>query len=135
MDCVFKGFLIYSEPRNHANTVFYKVFRDFPGADSQQTRGRLDLGMDKQGGPTQAPLSLLGTTSRLGGGAEQSQFPPMNGASIQPQNQFGQDAGNGLASDTSNMGALLGSAIGGPERKSTELDSKKLNLFGSVPRY
>ena len=50
-------------------------------------------------------------------------------------NQFGQDAGNGLASDTSNMGALLGSAIGGPERKSTELDSKKLNLFGSVPRY
>ena len=108
---------------------------DFPGADSQQTRGRLDLGMDKQGGPTQAPLSRLGTTSRLGGGAEQSQFPPMNGASIQPQNQFGQDAGNGLASDTSNMGALLGSAIGGPERKSTELDSKKLNLFGSVPRY
>ena len=76
--------------------------------------------MDKQGGPTQAPLSLLGTTSRLGGGT-----PPMQsyGATIQgptpvPQNQFGQDVeqnGNQL-SNNSNMGALLGNPIGGPER-------------------
>jgi hypothetical protein len=116
---------------------------DFPGGDSQQTRGKLDLGMDKQSS-TQASLSLLGTTTRLGGG------------DLTPTNQFGQDIANGVNKHSSgrssslsmdaSMDALLGSPIvGGPKRetelngngltKDSSINSKKLNLFGLVSKY